>query len=203
MTEKTTDAENGASTETSNEDVSGLKAKVTELLGLLKTEKDAREAAERKANNAKNSNLTELEQMKLRAETAEGETATAKATIRTMTRDAAIADIITANKVDPSDVRAVKAILLMELDADSDEPTTKGGQSLADYSKAFFAKEGKRYVQVADHNGGGASGSEGSKAPRMTKDNWNWSEFAKIQMENPEEARAIASAAGKDIKQMP
>lgn len=194
-----------------NEDVSGLKNKNSDLIRQNKELKERAERAEREkeeaAEIAANSNSTELEKMQKRAERAEkaletsqGEVADFKKQIRNGRRDTAISELITANKVNPDDARAVKAMLLMELDQDSEEPTV-GGQALADYAKSFFASEGKRYVQAADHNGGGASGSEGTKAPRMTKENWNWTEFAKIQSENPAEAQAIASAAGKNITQ--
>jgi hypothetical protein len=173
-----------------------LEAKNDELIGKLKTESA-------RAEELESASGTELEKAVKRAEKAERDLKAANEvaeksnkTLRDYKRDAAISNLITANKVNPDDARAVKAILMMELDQDGDEPSIQG-MSLDDYGKSFFAKEGKRYVQAADHSGGGATGSEGAKAPRMTKENFNFSEFAKIQLEDPAEANAIADAVGR------
>jgi len=194
--------------ETNNEeDLTGLKNKVNELHALLKLEKARAEKAEREKEEATEAattaNSTELEKMTKRAEKAERDLNTALEqadasgkSLREYKRDAAIANVITANKVNPDDARAVRALILTELDADGDEPTV-GGQALNDYAKTFFAKEGQRYILAADHNGGGATGSDNTKASRMTKENFNFTEFAKIQLADPAEANAIADAVGR------
>lgn len=193
-----------AALEQANASIAKLEAKNSDILGkLTKADERAQAAAQEAAEEARTANLSDLEKANKRAEKAE---ALAKAAaeraeeshrnLRTYREEAAIANVITSHKVQPDDVRAVKAIFKMELDRDSEELSI-GGVSLEDWGKSYFAKEGKKYTAAADHTGGGASGSGGAKAARMNKDNFNFTDFAKIQLENPAEANAIADAVGR------
>lgn len=147
-----------------------VKEKREALTRAEKAEADAADAAE----TAKAESGTELQQAQSRITKLEKDLKNANdlATqsnkfLRDYKRDAEIATIITANKVNPDDARAVKAMLLMELDSEGDEPTING-EALADYAKSYFAKEGLRYVMAADHNGGGATGNSSTATNKIT-----------------------------------
>lgn len=172
-----------------------LEAKNEELIGKLKNESA-------RADDAESATGTELEKATKRADKAERDLKAAAEraeksdkALRSFREEAAIANILTAHKVQADDYRAVKAILKLELDPDTEEPTI-GGKSLEDYAKGYFAKEGKKYTQAADHNGGGATGSEGSKAgswskaPETPDELHNWMKYSAT---NKDEATALAN----------
>lgn len=172
---------------------------------LVKEKRDAlsrAETAEAAIESANSATLTDLDKALKRAEKAEKDAKAAdlRATasdknLRSFRQEAAIANILTAHKVQADDYRAVKAIFKMELDEDTDEPSI-GGKSLDDYAKGFFSKEGKRYTAAADHSGGGASGSGNSqsrafsKPPETPDELHRWMRWS---AENKDEANALAS----------
>lgn len=174
-----------------------LEAKNEELIGKLKTESA-------RADDAESASGTELEQAIKRAEKAEREAkaaneradTTAKGLREFKASNALTAAIASAN-VDSDHVAMLTKAMRADIQFDDAGEPNIEGKTIEAYAKSFFSDAGKRYVRAADHSGGGASGSEGSKAPRMTKENFSYGEFAKIQLSNPEEANAIADAVGK------
>lgn len=203
MTTETND-----SAETSIEDVSGLKTKNRELHGIIKKLEaqvskltdDVSEAAE----NAKAESGSELDKAtrQITKLTKERDDALARATnsdkgLREYKASNALTSAIASANVDSDHVAMLTKAMRADIQFDDAGEPNIEGKSIEAYAKSFFSDAGKRYVRAADHNGGGASGSEGAKAPRMTKENFSYGEFAKIQLSNPEEANAIADAVGK------
>lgn len=196
---------------TNDEDLTGLKNKVNELHALLKQEKARAEKAERDkeeaAEAATNANATELERMQKRAEKAERDLKAANEradasgkSLRDYKRDAAISAAIAAANVDSQHVAILTKALRGDVEFDDAGEPTIGGKSINDYSKSFFAKEGAGYVRAADHNGGGASGSDGSKArtwskpPESPEELHNWMRFS---VSNKEEAVVLSKSWGR------
>lgn len=196
MTEPTTPAD--------DEDVSGLKAKNADLLKKLKAaEKRAADAetakaeAEETAINASADELTKannrIKKLEADLETANTRAVTAEKAHSTYKAETAIAQAIASNNVESHHT----PILTSHFKTLIGEDGTIEGQAVTDYAKAFFAKDGAHYCRAANNSGGGATGGDSTAAPRMTKENFNYTEFARIQLENPAEANAIADAVGK------
>lgn len=196
---------------TNDEDLTGLKNKVNELHALLKQEKSRAEKAEREkeeaAEAATNANSTELEKAVKRAEKAERDLKNANERadksdkgLREYKRDAAISAAIAAANVDSQHVAILTKALRGDVEFDEAGEPTIGGKTIDIYTKSFFAKEGASYVRAADHNGGGASGSEGSKSsafskpPETPEELHNWMKFS---VANKEEATALSIAWGR------
>lgn len=190
-----------------NEDVSGLKNKNSDLIRQNKELKERAERAEREkeeaAEAAANQNSTELEKMQKRAEKAEREAKAANEradsnakTLRDYKATNAINAAITAANVDNAHVALLTKALRADVEFDDAGEPTIGGKSIDAYAKSFFAKDGATYVRAADHNGGGASGSgitsatAWSKAPETPEELHNWMKFS---ASNREEANALAN----------
>lgn len=202
-------------TETPNEDTSGLKSKNADLVRRLKAAEARAEAAELEAENALDTASTaagdELSKLqrayaKLEKQVTEltGERDGYKSDLRTTRVDGEIAKAIASSNVRPGLVPAVEALLLRQAEYDEDaKVATIKGKPILDYAKSYFAsEEGGEFVNNVNSSGSGSSGSTGStKPPRMTKENFNYTEFGRIQLENPNEANAIAESIGRpDLK---
>lgn len=177
-------------------DVKNFKAQITQLTSAVANAEDT----------AKNANLDELTQAKnqitkLTKDLADANIKASEATksFHSYKADNEISNLLIAHKVQPDDAPMVTAYLKSLRTLDDDGASSFDGKTGEEFAKAYFAGAGKRYTSAPDNSGGGSTGFDGTKAPRMTADNWNWSEFAKIQLENPAEAREIAEKAGKNI----
>ncbi|KAA9018294.1 hypothetical protein [Sphingobium limneticum] len=205
MTEQTT-----TTTDALDEDTSGLKAKNADLVKRLAAAQKRAEDAEREKTeaeeNAANEKRSDLEKANKQIEkltkdlaTANGATADATKALHSYKAETEIGKLLVSHKVQPDDAPMVTAYIKSLMAIDDDGNPTFEGSDAATFGKAYFTGAGKRYTAAPDNSGGGSTGFDGTKAPRMTADNMNWSELAKIHLNNPEEARAIATAAGKDI----
>jgi len=196
---------------TNDGDLTGLKNKVNELHALLKQEKARAEKAERDkeeaAEAATNANATELERMQKRAEKAERDLKAASEradasgkSLRDYKRDAAISTAIAAANVDSQHVAILTKALRGDVEFDDAGEPTIQGKPIDAYAKSFFAKEGASYVRASDNNGGGASGSDGSKArswvkpPESPEELHNWMRFS---VSNRDEAVALSKSWGR------
>lgn len=201
-------SETNNNTDSSTEDVSGLKNKNAELhrklkaaeLRAEKAEQDAEDAAE----NAKAETGSELDKAKraITKLTKDLDAANKRAdasdnSLRDYKASSALATAIASANVDSDHVAMLTKALRADIQFDDAGEPVIEGKSIEDFAKSYFGGAGKKYVRVAEHGGGGATGSEGAKAARMTKENFNYSEFAMIQLKNPAEANAIADAVGK------
>lgn len=159
-----------------HEDLSGLKNKITELLGTIKSEKARADKAEREreeaAESAATANSTEIEKMQKRAEKAERELEAANKlasdhaqALRNTRADHSIAKAIAEANVDAKHVRAATALLKLDMSFDDEGNALIEGKSVQDYAKAYFAKDGLTYVRAADNGGGTASGNTSTKPP--------------------------------------
>ena len=206
MTEQTTP------TETTTEDVSGLKNKNAELLSTIKslqtqvaTLTQAAEDAKDEAANAAGDELSKLQRLvtKLererdqaneRADKADGE-------LRTVKVDNAVKAALVANNVRPELHLAVEAMLLRQVEAEDGEFTISG-KSIEDYAKGYFAsKDGQHFVSAPDSSGSGSTGAETvqtskswKEAPQSNEDYAAWFEFQKA---NPEQATKLADQWGQ------
>lgn len=174
-----------------------LEAKNEELIGKLKSESA-------RADDLENASGSELEKAVKRAEKAERDLKVANERadksdkgLRDFKASNALTNAIATANVNSDDVAMLtKALRGDIMFGDDGEPTIEG-KSIEDYAKSFFSGPGKKYVRVADNDGGGATGGAKTTQPRMTKENFTYAGFAKIQLENEEEANAIADAIGR------
>jgi hypothetical protein len=199
----TTDAD------TSTEDTSGLKNKNADLVKRLKAAEKRAEDAEAAAQQAlddadmaKGNEVAKLQREITRLtnelQSANEQATASSKTLRDYKLTNALNEAMSANNVDDAHRSLLSKALRGDVEFNDDGEPTIGGKSVADYSKAFFAKEGKSYVRMPDHAGSGATGSTtASNTTRMTKENFNYSEFARIALDNPAEANAIADAVGR------
>ncbi len=191
-----------------NEDVSGLKNKITELLATIKSEKGRADKAERDAqdaaDNAISANSTELEKAVKRAEKAERDLKSANEradntskSLRDYRADNAISQAIASSNVDSKHVALLSKALRADVEFTDDGEPTISGKSVTDYAKSFFAKDGLSYVRAANNTGGLATGNDGTKASQLSKkpetaDEWNT--FYKLPTA---EANALADSWGE------
>ncbi|QPL38259.1 hypothetical protein IT881_08815 [Erythrobacter sp. A30-3] len=212
MTEQTTP------TETTTEDVSGLKNKNAELLSTIKSLQtqvanltQAAEDAKDEAAEAAGDELSKLQrqvtklererdQANERADKADGE-------LRTVKVDNAVKAALVANNVRPELHLAVEAMLLRQVESEEGEFTISG-KSIEDYTKSYFAsKEGQHFVSAPDSSGSGSTGAEvvktgkpWKKAPQTNEEFHQWFEYGK---NNPEQANKLADEWGKpELKPM-
>ncbi len=188
---------------TDNEDVSGLKNKINELHGLIKSEKARADKAERDAQDAADTalsaNSTELEKAVKRAEKAERDLKAASEradsttkSLRDFKADNAITQAIASANVDAKHIGLLSKALRADVEfADDGEPLI-GGKPIDAYAKSFFAKDGLAYVRASNNAGGLATGNDGTLAGRLSKapetaDEWNI--FFKMP---PAEANSLA-----------
>lgn len=205
------------STDISTEDTSGLKSKNADLVRRLKAAEARAEAAELEAENALDTastaagdELSKLQRAYTKLEKQVTDLTTErdsyKTDLRTTRVDGEIAKAIAASNVRAGLVPAVEALLLRQAEYDEDAKiATIKGKPIMDYAKSYFAsEEGGEFVNNVNSSGSGSTGSTGaSKQPRMTKENFNYTEFGKIQLENPEEANAIAKSMQRPDLIMP
>lgn len=202
MTTETTD-----NADTSTEDVSGLKNKNRELHSIIKDmEKkiskltdDVEDAAE----NARAETGSELDKAnrqitKLTKERDEALTRADKSDkgLREFRASNALTTAIAAANVHSEDVALVSKALRADIEFDDNGEPTIEGKSIESYTKSFFASAGKKYVRAADHDGGGASGSDGSKATRWSKLPQTQAEWAEFNSLDTAERNAVADSLG-------
>lgn len=163
-------------------------------------------AAEEAAETASSASLSDLDKAIKRAEKAEKDfaAATERATQLETTRrneraDTLILKALNGANVDQRHTNMLSKALRSDVEFSDDGEPLIGGKSVDDFAKAFFGNkgDGHSYVRAPDNGGGAATGHDGTKTPRMTKENFSYGAFAKIQLENPAEANAIADAIGK------
>lgn len=177
-----------------------VKEKRDALTRAEKAEADVTEAAE----NARADAGTELDKANRRITKLEKERddAVSRADksdkgLRDYKASAALSTAIASANIDADDVEMITMALRSMVEDDADgEPSIKG-KPIEDYTKSYFAGAGKKYVRVADHNGGGASGSGNaaasawSKPPESSDDLHNWMKWS---ADNKEEANALADS---------
>lgn len=199
--------------ETQAEDTSELttlrkhNADLTKDLKTMKTQiarlESERDTAKEEAENASTDEVTRLKNQvtKLTGDLTRAQTAATDATksLHSYKAETEIGKMLVAHKVQPDDAPMVTAYIKSMMSLDDEGNPTFAEKSAEDFGKSYFSGAGKRYTSAPDNSGGGSTGFDGTKAPRMTADNWNWSEFGKLQLENPAEAKALAEAAGKLI----
>lgn len=176
-----------------------VKEKRAALTRAEKAEQDAQEAAEA-ARSETGSELDKANRLITKL-TKERDDALSKATnsekgLREYKASSALATAIASANVDADDVALLTKALKADIEFDdSGEPLIEG-KSIDAYAKTFFSGAGKRYVRVADHSGGGATGSEGtksgqwSKAPSTPDELEGWMKFS---LDNRDEATALAN----------
>jgi hypothetical protein len=195
-------------TNTNDDDLTGLKNKVKELLGLVKTANERAEKAEQERNEATeraaDANATELEKAVKRADRAEKAAQDAAErevqagkTLRTYKAESAIASALAVNNVDTKHNALLTKALKADIEYNDAGDAMIEGKAVGDYLKSYFARDGLSYVRASDNSGSGSTGSGQSRAARMTKENFTFDGFAKIQLENPAEANAIADEIGR------
>lgn len=174
-------------------DIKTMKATIERLEG-------ERDTAKSEAENATTDELTRLKNQvtKLTGDvaTANGKTADATKALHTFKAETVIGKMLVNNKVQPDDAPMVTAYLKSLMSLDDEGTPTFNGQTDDAFAKSYFSGAGKRYTTLPDNSGGGSTGNNGSTPPRMTKENFNWTEYAKLQLENPAEAQAVAKAVG-------
>lgn len=177
-------------------DIKTMKATIERLEG-------ERDTAKEEAENATTDELTRLKNQLVKAGKeildAQKQAADATKSLHSYKAESEIGKLLVSHKVQPDDAPMVTAYIKSLMSIDDEGNPSFDNQSAEAFGKSYFAGAGKRYTSAPDNSGGGSTGFDGTKPPRMTADNWNWSEFAKIQLENPAEAKAIAQAAGKKV----
>lgn len=149
-----------------------VKEKREALTRAEKAEADATDAAE----TARAETGTELDKAnrrisKLEKELGEAVTRADKSDkgLRDYKASAALSNAIASANVDADDVAMLTKAFRADIEFDdSGEPTIEG-KPIDAYAKSYFAGAGKKYVRVADHNGGGASGSGNSEPVKISK----------------------------------
>lgn len=193
---------------THDEDLTGLKNKVNELLAANKAANARAEKAEREreeaAEAAANASATDLQKAVSRAEKAEkafkdaeDRAALYQADLRNQRADSEVAQALAAANVDAKHITLLTKALRSDVKFTDEGMAMIEGKAVADYAKSFFAKDGLSYVRAPDNGGGAVTGHDGTKTPRMTKENFSFGEFAKIQLADPAEANAIADSIGR------
>ena len=118
--------------------------------------------------------------------------------LRTIRVDNAIKDAVQAGNVNgPVMAKALTAIL-KEMTDYKDGLASIEGKSIQDYTRDYLAgEEGKHFVRAASNSGGGAQGSDGSKAfafskPPETAEQMN--DFMRLSNEDKPRANALAAS---------
>lgn len=115
--------------------------------------------------------------------------------LRDYKASAALSNAIASANVDADDVAMLTKAFRADIEFDDNGEPTIEGKPIDAYTKSYFAGPGKKYVRVADHNGGGASGSGNSaasswsKAPESGDELHRWMKWS---AENKDEANALA-----------
>lgn len=175
MTTETND-----NTDTPTEDVSGLKSKNRELHGIIKNlEKQVAkltDEVEEAADNARAESGTELDKANRRIlklekdlESANTRAATSEKGLRDYKASNALTAAIASANVDSDHINMLTKAFRADIEFDETGEATIEGKSIEAYTKAFFSGSGKRYVRAADHDGGGATGSQGAQTAAFTK----------------------------------
>ncbi|QCB39197.1 kinesin [Sphingobium sp. PAMC28499] len=191
-------------TEPSSEDVSGLKNKNADLKRERDEWKRKADAAQKLLDEAEDNAAAGDELAKLQREYNKlekalnemtGERDTLAADLRTTRVDGAISAAIASGNVRPEMVEAVEAILHRKAQYE-DGAATIDGKSIADFAKAYFAKDGAHFVRAADNAGADANGNNGAKSVDYANKPFALGEYQQMLQTNPEAAAAWADATG-------
>lgn len=159
---------------------------------------EAAEKAERDAKDveALERRLTAKFQKDIDRLTGERDTATAR--LRTTLVDNEIAKALRDNSVRDGMDEALTALFQSKVVFENGAATIDS-KSIGEFASSYLGSDaGAFFRRPSNNSGADASGNTSKTAqPRMTKDNFNYTEFARIQLENPEEANAIADAVGR------
>lgn len=159
---------------------------------------EAAEKAERDAKDveALEKRLTAKFQKDIDKLTSERDTATGQ--LRTTLVDNEIAKALRDNSVRDGMDEALTALFQSKVVFENGAATIDG-QTIGEFAGSYLGSDaGAFFRRPSNNSGADASGNTSKTAqPRMTKENFNYTEFARIQLENPEEANAIADAVGR------
>lgn len=193
------------STDPRDLEIEKLRAKNKELLSEKQKEKakaqalaDEKDEAEARAAESggnvdalKAAHAKELAKLQAKLETYDSD-------LRTIRVDNEISKALASGNVRQELGEGFTAILKSKVQYEGGIATIDG-KPIADFASDYLSSDtGAHYRRASDNSGGGATGNtSGTKAPRMTKENFNYTDFAKIALENPAEANAIADAVGR------
>ncbi|MGA1849466.1 hypothetical protein VH570_01345 [Sphingobium sp. HT1-2] len=191
-------------TDTSTEDVSGLKSKNADLKRERDEFKRKLDAAQKLLDEAEDNAAAGDELAKLQRDfnrlqssfndlTAERDTLASD--LKTTRVDGAISAAIASGNVRPEMVEAVEAIMHRKA-VYEDGAATIDGKSIADFAKTYFAKDGSHFVRAADNAGADATGNNGAKSVDYSNKPFGLGEYQAMLKTNPESAKAWASATG-------
>lgn len=204
--DKTTD-EGG--TDPRDLEIEKLRAKNKELLSEKQKEKakaqalaDEKDEAEAKAAESggnvealKAAHTKELAKLQSKLDAADTD-------LRTIRVDNELARSLTEGNVRSEMSEALTALLKSKVQYDNSVATIDS-KPIADFVSEYLGSDvGAHFRRASDNSGGGATGnSSTSKPPRMTKENFNYTDFGKLMVENPAEANALADQLGRpDLK---
>jgi len=193
------------STDSRDLEIEKLRAKNKELLAEKQKEKakaqafaDEKDEADARAAESggnmealKAAHAKELQKLQAKLEAADGD-------LRTIRVDNEISKALANGNVRQELGEGLTALLKSKVQYEGGVATIDG-KPIADFATDYLGSDnGAHYRRASDNSGGGATGNtSGTKAARMTKENFNFTEFAKIALENPAEANAIADAVGR------
>lgn len=191
-------------TDTTSDDVSGLKNKNADLLRQIKDLKKRADDAEKLADEAAD-NLAagdelkslqrEFNKLQKTVETLTGERDTLASDLRATRVDSAISAAIASGNVRPEMVEAVEAVMHRKVQYD-DGAATIDGKPIADFAKTYFSKDGAHFVRAADNSGADATGNNGAKAVDYSNKPFSLTEYQTLRGTNPQAASAWAEATG-------
>lgn len=199
--------ETNGNTDTSTEDLSGLKNKNRELHGIIKgleaqvakLTDDVEEAAE----NARAESGSELDKAmrkitKLEKERDDANLRAEKSDkgLREFKASNALTSAIASANVDSDHIAMLTKAMRADIEFDDAGEPNIEGKSIEDYAKSFFSNAGKRYVRAADHDGGGATGSQGAQAQTWTKLPQTQAEWTQFNALDDAERNSVADRLG-------
>lgn len=176
-----------------------LKQENKDALNKARKAEEAIEEAEAAKGSELDKAIKRAEKAEKSIKDMEERAAQAETNLRNTRADTALTSALAAANIDSKSLGFLTDSLKTKVQFTDDGEPLLNGKSVADHVKELTSPKGALHhlVNAPNHSGGVAMGYDGTKAPRMTKENFNYSEFAKIQMENPAEANAIADAVGK------
>ncbi|MBD8699283.1 hypothetical protein IFT54_05565 [Sphingomonas sp. CFBP 13714] len=193
------------STDPRDLEIEKLRAKNKELLSEKQKEKakvqalaDEKDEAEARAAESggnvdalKAAHAKELAKLQAKLDASDGD-------LRTIRVDNEISKALASGNVRQELGEGFTAILKSKVQYDG-AVATIDGKPIADFASEYLGSDvGSHYRRASDNSGGGATGnSSNTKAPRMTRENFNYTDFGKLMVENPAEANALADQLGR------
>lgn len=193
------------STDSRDLEIEKLRAKNKELLAEKQKEKakaqalaDEKDEAETRAAESggnmealKAAHAKELAKLQSKLDAADTD-------LRTIRVDNELTRSLSEGNVRPEMSEALTALLKSKVQYDSGVATIDGEPIGAAVGKYLGTELGAHFRRASDNDGGGATGnSSTNKPPRMTKENFNYTDFGKLMVENPAEANALADQLGR------